>query len=179
MKDTITNCMTKYAQDVPEARFIGYNTSFGSKMYGTLAQVAKDQCIEAPVAENLMVGLALGMSLEGFRPVVCFERHDFLLLALDAILNHLDKIPAMSGGKIQLPVIVRAITARDINNQAKLKAGPQHTQDYTHELRSMVKNIKVHAPTSGWQYEEVWEHCTKTSEPSIIVEYREMYEWED
>ena len=66
---------------------------------GTLKDVPDDQKIETPVAENLMVGLAIGMSFEGFKPVVYFERHDFMLVAADAISNHIDKIERISHGE--------------------------------------------------------------------------------
>ena len=52
-----------------------------------------------------MVGLAIGMSFEGFKPVVYFERHDFMLVAADAIGNHVDKIERISHGEFKVPVI--------------------------------------------------------------------------
>jgi hypothetical protein len=73
------------------AIFIGYNVARGDAM-GTLKTVPKDQKLETPVAENLMSGLAIGMSFEGYTPVLYFERHDFMLVAADAIGNHIDKI---------------------------------------------------------------------------------------
>ena len=71
--------------------FIGYNVRYGNAI-GTLKDVSDDQKLETPVAENLMAGLAMGMSFEGFNPVIYFERHDFMLVAADAIINHIDKI---------------------------------------------------------------------------------------
>jgi hypothetical protein len=61
-KECITGLCDRYAKD-NAARFIGYNTVYGSRMYGTLTNVKPELCIEAPVAENLMVGLAMGMAL--------------------------------------------------------------------------------------------------------------------
>jgi hypothetical protein len=69
------------------AIFIGYNVARGDAM-GTLKGIEENQKLETPVAENLMSGLAIGMSFEGFRPVLYFERHDFILVAMDAIVNH-------------------------------------------------------------------------------------------
>ena len=61
------------------AIFIGYNVKYGDAI-GTLKNVPDNQKLETPVAENLMSGLAIGMSFEGFKPVIYFERHDFCLL---------------------------------------------------------------------------------------------------
>ena len=81
-KDAVNQAMTDLGNE--GAIFIGYNVKFGNAM-GTLKNVSDDQKVETPVAENLMSGLAIGMSFEGLRPVLYFERHDFMLVAADAI----------------------------------------------------------------------------------------------
>ena len=136
--EIITFGMTKYAEDY-RARFIGYNTVKGSRMYKTLNGVPVEKCIETPVCENLMVGMAVGLALEGYRPVVCFERHDFLLLGLDGIVNHIDKLPQMSGDQYKLPILIRCI----VGAREPINPGPQHIQDYGIELKSMLKNTPV------------------------------------
>jgi pyruvate dehydrogenase E1 component beta subunit len=98
-KESITASMDELAKD-PDVCFIGYGIRYGKAM-GTLKNVSESQLIETPVAENLMVGLAIGLSLRGKKPVVFIERADFLLNALDAIVNHLDKIELMSRGQFQ------------------------------------------------------------------------------
>ena len=92
------------------AIFIGYNVLYGNAL-GTLKNVPDSQKLETPVAENLMTGLAIGMSFEGFVPVLYFERHDFMMVAADAIINHIDKIERISHGEFKVPVIIRAVTA--------------------------------------------------------------------
>lgn len=175
-KEAYKRLCEAYAKD-PMVRFIGYNTAYGSRMYGTLSDVAMDQCIEAPVAENLMVGLGLGMSLEGFKPVICFERHDFLLLALDALVNHMDKLPGMSGGQFKYPIIVRAI----VGGKEPLNAGPQHTQNYYQELKGMMKNTPVY-DTSMMRYEGIrtmWNRVGSTPSGAVVlVEYKDLYDKE-
>ena len=90
-KEAIKKSMEMLAKD-KNAVFIGYNVNYGSRMYGTLVDIPKSKCLETPVAENLMAGLSMGMAIEGYKPVLIFERHDFMLNSLDAIVNHLDKI---------------------------------------------------------------------------------------
>ena len=124
-KEFITEQCKKYSKRYPKARFIGYNVGYGSMMYGTLGGVKSKHLVETPVAENLMGGLAIGLAITGYRPVLCFERHDFVLLALDSLVNHLDKMSQISGGQYRLPVLVRAI----VGSRFPLNAGVQHTQD--------------------------------------------------
>lgn len=174
-KDIITEQCTQYSQD-PKAVFIGYNTKFGSRMYGTLEGVDKSQCLETPVCENLMMGLALGMSLEGYKPVVCFERHDFLLIALDAMVNHMDKLPWLSGDRFKFPVIVRAI----VGSKTPLDPGPLHKQDYTQEMRSMLRDTIIVEPSCQMGFKQAWESVGSehTSGAVVIVEHRDKYQEE-
>lgn len=160
-----------YAKD--RVRFIGYNTIKGSRMYGSLKNVDPAYCIEMPVAENLMAGMAVGMALRDMRPVVCFERHDFLFIGLDAIVNHIDKLPVISGHQYKLPVVIRAI----VGAAQPLNPGPQHTMDYTKELRTMLKYTPVHTPLDFTEFKNCYDMVGKTPSGAIvIVEHRDWYD---
>jgi len=173
-KEIIKLKCEEYAKN-PMARFIGYNTVFGSRMYGTLSDISPNQCIESPVAENLMAGLAMGMSLEGYRPVLCFERHDFILLALDAIVNQMDKMPWMSGDRFKYPVIIRAI----VGGKSPIDPGPMHSQDYAYPLKLMLKHTPVYTPVSMDGFNAAWRDVGKTDSGAVvIVEYKDSYEKE-
>jgi len=168
-KKAITEQMTRLSND-PHAVFIGYNTICGSRIYGTLQDVDPDKCIETPVAENLMMGLAIGMSLEGYKPVVCFERHDFMTVAMDAIVNHLDKLPELSGNKFCLPVVIRAIVGHD----KPLDPGSQHKQDYTELIQrhTDIEVLKVGTPEDAVA---AYDKACRVIKPIFITEYRELY----
>lgn len=162
----------EHARD-PRSRFIGYNTVFGSRMYGTLTDVSVDQCVETPVAENLMVGLAMGLALEGYCPVVCFERHDFLLLALDALVNQMDKMPWLSGDKFKWNIVIRAI----VGAKKPLNAGPMHTQNYRRELTTMLKHTPVLQPITQAQMAEAWGMAGRSESGAVVViEHRDWYD---
>lgn len=177
-KDMITNTMSMLAED-KRVMFIGYNTAKGSRMYGTLSGVPAAQCIEMPVCENLMAGMAVGMALEGYIPVVCFERHDFVLLALDAIVNHIDKWPSVSGNQFKLPILIRAI----VGSKSPLWAGEQHTQDYSMVLWEMLKHTRLIGMKA---VDSVFEHLyegqrylsSTESGAVLLLEERDMYDKE-
>lgn len=152
-------------------RFIGYNVKFGIRAYGTLKGVPENRIIETPLAENLMTGLAMGMSLEGYKPVLFFERHDFLLNALDAIVNHLDKIERMSRGEYKAPVIIRAV----VGGKNPIDPGLQHTQEYTEAIRKMVSFPVINLRNTK-EIIPVYEKVFKMDSPVMIVERREFFE---
>lgn len=135
-KESLTAANTAIAAD-PRTIFIGYGLQHGRAM-GTLRDVSPTQILETPVAENLMVGLAIGLSLRGRLPVVFIERCDFLLNAMDAIVNHLDKAALLSRGEFNPAVILRIVVG---NRQKPLFTGPVHTQDFSEALDEMCHTI--------------------------------------
>jgi len=151
------------------AIFIGYNVAKGDAM-GTLKEVLAEQKLETPVAENLMSGLAIGMSFEEFLPVLYFERHDFMMVAMDAIVNHIDKIERISHGEFKVPVIIRAVTA----DGGPFYSGVTHSQDFTKVLKAAV-TFPVYDPKSGKEILEAFRNARDSKRPAIIVERKSRY----
>jgi deoxyxylulose-5-phosphate synthase len=156
--------MTELGQE--QYVFIGYSISPGDAM-GSLRDVPESQKIETPVAENLMVGLALGLAVEGIRVVVYFERHDFLLVAADAIVNHVAKIQQISHGKFQAPIIFKTV----VDDGGLFYSGPTHSQNFTDAFRSMV-DFPVLDVHSADQMLSAYRWARTQQLPVIIVEHK-------
>jgi pyruvate/2-oxoglutarate/acetoin dehydrogenase E1 component len=139
-KNALTAAMTDLALDA-RMRIVGYGltqpVSAGLKAgaAGTLIGVPMAQRVEGMTAENLMVGLAIGLSLKGYKPVVFFERADFLLCSLDAIVNHADKMSQMSQAQFNPAIIFRVVVG---NRTKPLYTGVTHTRSYVEAMRHMV-----------------------------------------
>lgn len=166
-KDAVNQMMTEFGED--GMVFIGYNVAKGDAM-GTLKNVPLDQKLETPVAENLMCGLAIGMSFEGFKPVLYFERHDFMLVAMDAIGNHIDKIERISHGEYKLPIIIRAVEAFG----GPFYSGPTHHQDFTNLLKELV-DFPVLDPVTGIDVLKAFKGAKESGRPAIIIERKSRY----
>ncbi len=171
-KDAIKLSMEYLAKD-EKTIFIGYNVGFGSQGYGTLKGIPKEKKIETPLAENLMMGLAMGMALEGYRPIVFFERHDFMLNASDGIVNHLSKLEKMSKGQFNLPVIIRAV----IGSKSPLYPGVQHIQDFTEAFEKMI-NFPIYRPANSAEIEKIYKEVKGLKKPVMIIEEKDLYEQE-
>ena len=165
-KENINISMKKLAEN--NGVFIGYNVKNGNAM-GSLKGIPDDQKIETPVAENLMVGLAIGMSFEGYRPVVYFERHDFMLVAMDAIGNHLNHIERMSHGEYKCPVILKTVVA----DSGPFYSGPTHSQDFTNVFKNMV-NFPVFDPKHSQELLHAYNWANNSSRPTMIVERKSL-----
>lgn len=166
-KDAMNKAMTELGQ--AGAIFIGYNVVRGDAM-GTLKGVPANQKLETPVAENLMTGLAIGMSFEGFLPVLYFERQDFMLVAADAIGNHIDKIARISHGKFVPRVIIRAVTA----DAGPFYSGPTHSQDFTKVFRQLV-SFPVLDPIDGEEALVAYRSAKAFVGPTMVTERKSLY----
>lgn len=170
-KEALIQSNSKLAQN-NLTRFIGYGLQKGRAL-GTLKDVSANLIVEMPVAENLMVGFATGLALKGYRPVVFIERMDFILNALDAIVNHLDKIKKMSQGEFCPAVIIRCIVG---NKNKPLYTGITHTQDFSEALRHMVSFpvIQLFSPEDIILGYEQAEMNINNGISTILVEYKDL-----
>jgi hypothetical protein len=166
-KQAVTKSMTDLGDN--GSVFIGYSIIPGDAM-GTTINVPYDQKIETPVAENLMVGLAIGMSFEGFKPVVYFERHDFMLVAADAIGNHVDKIERISHGEFKVPVILKTV----VDDGGLFYSGPTHSQDFTSTFKEMV-DFPILEPMTPGEVLSAYKYASETTKPVMIVEHKKFH----
>ncbi len=120
--------------------FLGQSVKYsGNAIYNTLESIDDSKKIETPVFEDVQMGLSTGLALNGFVPISCFPRFDFLILACNQLVNHLDKIEYMSKGTMKPRVIIRT----SIGPKEPLDGGPQHTADYTDVFKGMLSNVNV------------------------------------
>lgn len=160
-KDYLSLAMINLAQD-PLVRFIGYNIAKGPRMNGTLNDIPVEKCIETPVAENLMCGIAMGLALEGFKPVLCFERMDFCLAAADALVNH---IAGLGHYGVRFNMIIRVC----VGNDKPLDPGIQHKQKYVALFKDKFCGGELIGKSS------ILPNYKFIGRPHMLVEYKEKY----
>ncbi len=124
----------------PDTMFIGQSVGFpGNAMFKTFSGVPMEKRIELPVAEEMQMGLSIGMALTGRTVISIYPRFDFLLLAVNQLVNHLDKLEEFTHGEYHAKVIIRV----GIGSTKPLYPGVQHCGDYTDAFRKLLKNIVV------------------------------------
>ena len=79
----------------------------GTAMSNTLKNVKKNKRIELPVAEEMQMGITIGMLMSGYVPISIYPRWNFLLLAINQLVNHLDKLSIMTDNKYKSKAILR------------------------------------------------------------------------
>ena len=169
-KEAIIKATQKLALD-SNTIFMGYNVKNGLAN-GTFKGISDTQLFETPVAENLILGLATGMSLQNYLPIVYIERFDFILNALDSIVNHLDKIYNLSHGNFKPRVILKV--AVGIKNKP-LYSGPTHTQDFTEAMQHLVSFPVIILRLSKQHIFDTYEMAKNSSASTMIIEEKELY----
>jgi len=169
-RDEIIKAMELLAQDeriIVLGQGVAYPCAVG--LIETLECFEPSRRIEFPVAEELQLGACLGLSLSGFLPLAIYPRMDFLILALNQLVNHLDKFEAMSHGDFKPKVIIRtAIGAKN-----PLDAGPQHTQDHTEALRHLLTNIDVIKLEKAEKIVPAYKQAYNSERSTILIEISE------
>jgi pyruvate/2-oxoglutarate/acetoin dehydrogenase E1 component len=137
--DEMCRAMEYLAMD-PRVVFLGQAVAVqGTSMTTTLVGVADRKKLELPVAEEMQMGMSIGLALNGSIPVTIYPRWNFLLLAVNQVVNHLDKLKKMSNGGYQPKVIIRV----GIGSERPLSPQCQHLGDFTEAFRLMCENIEV------------------------------------
>ena len=129
-----------YLRQDPRTVFLGQAVAAkGTAMTTTVEMVQPSQKIEMPVAEEMQMGISTGLALTGLVPVSFYPRWNFLLLATNQLVGHLDKISQMSEGGYQPKVIIRV----GVGSERPLHPQCQHVGDFTDAFRLMLTTVEI------------------------------------
>lgn len=164
----------RYLSAKEESIFLGQAVAVpGTAMRNTLTEVPNSKLLELPVEEEFQLGLSIGLSFQGYVPISIFPRWNFLLLATNQLVNHLDKLRELTGQSNPGKVIIRT----GIGSTNPLYPGPQHTGDFTDAFREMCQNLDIirldHSSLIFPAYQRAFERDDGVS--SLIIEWSDKY----
>lgn len=161
--NALTSAMTALARD-PRVVFVGQGCRFpGTFMSTTLANVPMEKRIEMPVAEEMQLGICIGMALTGLVPVSIYPRWNFLLLAANQLVGHLDKMKAH--------VIVRV----GVGSEKPLHPGDQHVGDFSNAFASMCKNTVFARLEDASDIVPAYMAALERNGPTVLTEIADLY----
>jgi 2-oxoisovalerate dehydrogenase E1 component len=126
-----------------------------------------DRLINTPIAELGAFGIAVGAAMMGMRPIADVQYGDFLFLASDQIINNAAKMHYMSGGTINVPLVMRApvgATGR----------GSQHAQNMERYFTG-VPGLKVVAPSNAYDAKGLLKAALRDGNPVLMFEHKLLY----
>jgi len=154
-----------FGLDVPDHKRIYGSTA------GLVERFGSRRCFGTPLSEDAMTGVALGAALSGLRPVHVHIRADFMLLAMNQIANMVSSLRYMSGGRLQIPLVIRAVIGRGWGQSA------QHSKSL-HSVFGHVPGLKVVLPSSPQDAYSLLRAAIQDNNPVIFLEHRWLYDVE-
>jgi len=175
-KEAIDEAFVQAMEDNPDIFIMGCGVDDDSGIFGTTVSAfkkfGKERVLDVPLAENAIAGIGVGAAIMGKRPVIVHARNDFLLLAMDQIINHAGKWNLMSGGRLHCPLLIRAIVGRGWGQAA------QHSQSLQ-AFFSHVPGLKVMLPSSARDVKGLMLSALEDQGTVLSIEYRLLYDMEE
>ena len=135
---------------------------------GLLEQFGDRRVLDTPMSEAAIVGVALGASMVGARPVAEIMYMDFMTLVMDALVNQAAKMHFMFGGQLSAPLVVR--TQQGIGRGA----GSQHSQSLEAWF-AHVPGLKVVAPSTPADAKGLLKAAIRDDDPVLFIEHKGLY----
>lgn len=140
----------------------------GSSLQDLEKEYGRGRIIDSPVCENATTGAAIGAAIVGMRPIVFHPRMDFMLLAVDPIVNQAANWSYMFAGQVSVPVVIRAVVNRGGEQ------GAQHSQALQ-AFFMHVPGLKVVMPSTAYDAKGLLIAAVNDGNPVMYIDDRWLY----
>ncbi|MBX9622049.1 MAG: alpha-ketoacid dehydrogenase subunit beta [Alphaproteobacteria bacterium] len=144
----------------------------GNSMQGLDKKFGKERVIDSPVSEGVCTGVGVGASLFGHKPIIVHPRMDFMILAMDSIVNQAAKWSYMFAGQAHPCVTIRSIINRGGEQ------GAQHSQAL-HSWFAHIPGLRVVMPYSPKDARDLLIASILCNDPVLYIDDRWLYEQEE
>jgi pyruvate dehydrogenase E1 component beta subunit len=135
---------------------------------GLYDEFGADRIMETPISEEGFVGAAIGAAMSGLRPVVEIMTLNFILVAMDQVVNHAAKVRYMFGGRVGCPLVIRT------PNGAGSQLTAQHSQSFEGWF-AHVPGLKVVAPSTPADARGLLKAAIRDDDPILVIENLQLY----
>jgi pyruvate/2-oxoglutarate/acetoin dehydrogenase E1 component len=164
----------EYLGQQPDTMFLGQAVEYkGTAMTNTLKNIPRGKLLEMPVNEEMQMGITNGLSLNDTVPISIYPRWNFLLLAVNQLVNHLDKFSIYTHGEFSPKVIIRT----SIGSTRPLNPQVQHTGDFTDVFKKMLNTVEVIRLDEPEDIFPAYQkaYSRKDGKSTILVEWGDYY----
>lgn len=147
---------------------IGFKGGSFKVTEGLLDIFGPERILSTPISESIIIGSGLGAALNGMRPVVEISFIDFTMLAMDQIVNQVAKFKFMSGGRAEVPLVIRT------QGGGGKGIAAQHSQS----LEAMffhVPGLKIVMPSGPYDAKGLLKTAIRDDEPVVFIEHKMLY----
>ena len=141
---------------------------FGSTK-GIVQEFGSQRCFGTPLSEDSMTGFGIGAAINGLRPIHVHIRVDFLLLAMNQLINVASSYRYMTGGRLSVPLVIRAVIGRGWGQSF------QHSKSL-HSVFAHFPGLKVVMPSTPRDAKGLLISAIQDDNPVIFIEHRWLYD---
>lgn len=140
----------------------------GTSLQEIEKEFGRDRVLDSPVSENATAGAAIGAAIAGMRPILFHPRMDFMLLAVDPIVNQAANWSYMFAGQVSVPVVIRSVINRGGEQ------GAQHSQALQ-AFFMHVPGLKVVMPSTPYDAKGLLIAAVNDGNPVMYIDDRCLY----
>jgi pyruvate/2-oxoglutarate/acetoin dehydrogenase E1 component len=144
----------------------GFGGAFGVYL-GLVEEFGHSRIIDTPISEKAIAGAAVGAAVLGMRPIADMQYSDFLFECMDELVNQAAKLRYMSGGKLSVPMVMRAPVGATLR-------GAQHGQ-CPESYFVHVPGLKVVAPSDAYHAKGILKSAIRDDNPVLVFEHKLLY----
>ena len=172
-REEVGAALLQQMRNDPKVLVLGEGVTDPKGIFGTTLQCANEfpqRVVETPLSENMMTGACFGMALEGWKPVYVHARVDFMMLAMEHMVNTSAKWRDVHDNK-GISMVIRGLVGRGWGQ------GPNHSQAF-HAMFAHVPGLRVLYPVDPSKVSYWLNEAISCGSPTIVLEPRRVYEFE-
>ncbi|MGF9661076.1 alpha-ketoacid dehydrogenase subunit beta [Arthrobacter crystallopoietes] len=135
---------------------------------GLTARFGEERCFDTPLAESGIMGMAVGMAMNGLRPVVEMQFDAFAYPAFEQVVSHVAKMPNRTRGKVKLPLVIRIPYAGGIG-------GVEHHCDSSESYYAHTPGLTVVSPATVPDAYTMLREAIRHPDPVVFLEPKKLY----
>src|SRR5258706_6826961 len=144
-----------------------YGGAFGVTQ-GIAEEFGEERCLDTPISESAIVGVSIGASQRGYRPVAEMQFADFISCGFDQIVNQAASLRYRCGGRVTVPIVIRAPSGGNVGG------GVYHSQNpeawFIHRA-----GLKVVAPSTAWDAKGLLKAAIRDDNPVVYFAHKYLY----
>jgi 2-oxoisovalerate dehydrogenase E1 component beta subunit len=170
--EAIREALAEEMRRDPKVFVLGEDVGFYGGAFGVTQGLQQEfgelRCLDTPISESAIVGVAIGAALRGYRPVAEMQFGDFITCGFDQIVNQAATLRYRTGGRSGAPIVVRAPSGGNVGG------GLYHSQNpeawFIHR-----PGLKVVAPSTPWDAKGLLKAAIRDDDPVVYFEHKYLY----
>lgn len=172
-RDAINEALIQEMEGDQGVFVYGIDVADHKRIFGTTKNLVERfgarRCFSTPLSEDAMTGFGLGAAINGLRPVHVHMRVDFMLLAMNQLVNMISSLRYSTCGNLKVPMVIRAVIGKGWGQSF------QHTKTL-HSCFAHIPGLKVVMPSTPWEAKCCLIGAIREDNPVIVIEHRFLYD---